>query len=52
VDGTGSGSCLVAGLGVSSVEARGPPTRELINLHAVLQRSACCVLHAGIIFRS
>jgi hypothetical protein len=31
VDGTGSGSCLVAGFGVNGVEPSGSVTRELIN---------------------
>jgi hypothetical protein len=32
VDGTGSGSCPVAGCGVSSIDASGSVTRELIVL--------------------
>jgi hypothetical protein len=31
VDGTGSGSCPVAGSGISGVEPSGSPTRELVN---------------------
>jgi hypothetical protein len=31
VDGTGSGSCPVAGFGISGVEPSGPTTRELVN---------------------
>ena len=31
VDGTGSGSCAVAGFGISGVEPSGSATRELVN---------------------
>jgi hypothetical protein len=31
VDGTGSGSCPVAGFGISGVEPCGSATRELVN---------------------
>ena len=31
MDGTGSGSCAVAGFGVSGVETSGSATRELVN---------------------
>jgi hypothetical protein len=31
VDGTGSGSCPVAGFGTSGVEPSGSSTRELVN---------------------
>jgi hypothetical protein len=31
VDGTGSGSCPVAGFGISGVEPSGSSTRELVN---------------------
>ena len=31
MDGTGSGSCLVAGFGISVVEPSGSATRELVN---------------------
>ena len=31
MDGTGSGSCAVAGFGISSVEPSGSATRELVN---------------------
>jgi hypothetical protein len=31
VDGTGSGSCAVAGFGIRSVEPSGSVTRELVN---------------------
>jgi hypothetical protein len=32
VDGTGPGSCPVAGSGISGVEASGSATRELVNI--------------------
>ena len=31
MDGTGSGSCAVAGFGISGVEPAGSATRELVN---------------------
>ena len=31
MDGTGSGSCAVAGFGISGVEPSGSSTRELVN---------------------
>jgi len=31
VDGTGSGSCAMAGFGISDVEPSGSATRELVN---------------------
>jgi hypothetical protein len=31
VDGTGSGSCPMAGFGINSVEPSGSATRELVN---------------------
>ena len=31
LDGTGSGSCAVAGFGISGVEPSGSATRELVN---------------------
>jgi hypothetical protein len=31
MDGTGSGSCLMAGCGISGVEPSGSATRELVN---------------------
>jgi hypothetical protein len=31
MDGTGSGSCLVADFGISGVEPSGSATRELVN---------------------
>ena len=31
MDGTGSGSCPVAGFGISGVEPNGSATRELVN---------------------
>jgi hypothetical protein len=31
VDGTGSGSCPMAGFGISGVEPSGSVTRELVN---------------------
>jgi hypothetical protein len=31
VDGTGSGSCAVAGFGISGVETSGSATGELVN---------------------
>jgi hypothetical protein len=31
VDGTGSGSCLVAGFGINGVEPSGSATIELVN---------------------
>jgi len=31
VDGTGSGSCAMAGFGISGVEPTGSATRQLVN---------------------
>jgi len=31
VDGSGSGSCAVAGVGINRVETSGSATRELVN---------------------
>jgi hypothetical protein len=31
VDGTGSGSCPMAGFGISSVKSSGSATRDLVN---------------------
>ena len=31
MDGTGSGSCTVAGFGISGVEPSGSATRQLVN---------------------
>jgi hypothetical protein len=35
VDGTGSGSCPMAGFGISGVEPSGSATRELITLELI-----------------
>jgi hypothetical protein len=38
VDGTGSGSCLMVGFGISGVEISGSVTRELFSYY----RTLCC----------
>jgi hypothetical protein len=41
VDGTGSGSCPVAGFGISSVEPSGSATRELVISKIDLREIGC-----------
>jgi hypothetical protein len=41
MDGTGSGSCLVAGFGISDVEPSGSATRVRVNVHRDVPEYNC-----------
>jgi hypothetical protein len=46
VDGTGSGSCPVAGFGIGDVEPSGSATGELVTFHCITTNFVCVsVLH-------